>query len=114
MSFSEMRSWLVAYDVANPRRLGKVHRYLKRFAIPVQYSVFVTRCNEHRLRRIFEGIAARIDSNQDDIRAYHLPDRCEIAVLGLQYLPEGVVLPAEGLATLLHELTVDDYPGTVG
>ena len=41
MSYTERRNWLVAYDIASPRRLARVHRYLKRHAIPVQYSVFV-------------------------------------------------------------------------
>jgi CRISPR-associated protein Cas2 len=113
MSFSEQRSWLVAYDVANPRRLGRVHRYLKRHAIPVQYSVFVMRGNEWMLRQVLEGIEERIDPGEDDVRAYHLPNRCEVAMLGSQHLPEGIVLPVDGLNRLLHELTDPDHPATV-
>lgn len=113
MSFSEQRSWLVAYDVADPCRLRRVQRYLKRCAIPVQYSVFVAHCDERRLDVILQEIAARIDPTQDDVRAYHLPHACEVVVLGSQYLPDGIMLPAEGVARLLHELTGDSDPDTL-
>jgi len=120
MSFTERRNWLVAYDIADPRRLGRVHRYLKQHAIPVQYSVFVFQGNQYALDRVLSGIAARIDSEADDVRAYHLPGRCEVTMLGRQQLPEGVMVGAHGLDRLLRELTsntdrpivrsVDDEP----
>jgi CRISPR-associated protein Cas2 len=110
MSISEKRSWLVAYDVADPRRLGRVHRYLKRCAIPVQYSVFVTRCDGRQLQRILGCIEEHIDRKEDDVRAYHLPDRCEVAVLGAQHLPDGILLPVKGLGRLLDALTDTDTP----
>lgn len=113
MSHSEQRSWLVAYDVADPRRLGSVHRYLKRHAIPVQYSVFVARCDERKLAMILGGIEERILSKEDDIRAYHIPDRCEVFMLGGQHLPQGIMLPVAGISKLLHELTGDRRPSNV-
>jgi len=108
MSYSEQRNWLVAYDIANPRRLARVHRYLKRHAIPAQYSVFVLRGNQIKLDRVLDGIAERIADDEDDVRAYYLPDRCEIAMLGLQYLPEGVVLGARALERLLRQVPSDE------
>lgn len=105
MSLSEQRIWLVAYDIRDPRRLGRVHRFLKRHALPVQYSIFVIRCTQRQLDAILEGIAARIDASCDDVRAYYLPDRCRVWSVGVQHLPEGIFLPAEGLGRLLHGLT---------
>lgn len=112
MSHTEQRNWLIAYDIADPRRLGRVHRYLKRHAIPVQYSVFVFHGNQIALERVLAGIAERIAPALDDVRAYHLPIRCEVAMLGSQQLPEGVVLGAHGLDRLLRELTAND-DGTI-
>ena len=108
MSHSEQRNWLIAYDIADPRRLGRVHRYLKRHAIPVQYSVFVLHGNQIMLEGVLSGIAERIAPDADDVRAYHLPDRCEVTMLGTQSLPEGVMLGAPGLDRLLRELTAAD------
>jgi len=108
MSHSEKRNWLVAYDIADPRRLVRVHRYLKAHAIPVQYSIFVLQGNQMTLNRVLGGIAERIAPDEDDVRAYHLPNRCEVAMLGTQQLPDGVVLGAHGLDRLLRELTTND------
>ena len=108
MGHTEQRNWLIAYDIADPRRLGRVHRYLKNHAIPVQYSIFVLQGNQITLDRVLGGIAERIAPDADDVRAYHLPSRCEVAMLGMQHLPEGVVLGAHGLNRLLRELTAND------
>lgn len=108
MSYTEQRNWLIAYDIANPRRLARVHRYLKRYAIPVQYSVFVFQGTQMGLERVLGGIEERIAPKADDVRAYHLPDPCEVAMLGVQYLPDGVMLAAQGLDRLLRELTAND------
>jgi CRISPR-associated protein Cas2 len=95
------------------RRLGKVHRYLKGHAIPVQYSVFVFQGSEIALECVLSGIAARIEPGADDVRAYHLPARCEVTMLGRQQFPEGVVLGAHGLDRLLRELTANDQSHTI-
>lgn len=108
MSHTEQRNWLIAYDIANPRRLGRVHRYLKRRAIPVQYSIFVFHGNEIMLGRVLSGIAEFIAPDADDVRAYYLPNRCEVVMLGRQSLPDGVMIGAPGLDRLLKELTVSD------
>ena len=105
MSYSEPRNWLVGYDIANHRRLGRVHRFLKRHAIPVQYSVFVLRGDQRALDRVYAEIAQIINPKEDDVRAYYLAERCEVTVLGSQHLPPGVLLPVKGLSGLLHELT---------
>ena len=107
MSYTEQRNWLIAYDIADPLRLGRVHRFLKRHAIPAQYSVFVFQGGQVALNRVLAGMEERIAPDVDDVRAYHLPDRCEVAMLGTQHLPEGVVLGAHGLDRLLRELTAD-------
>ncbi|MEW5977184.1 MAG: CRISPR-associated endonuclease Cas2 [Acidobacteriota bacterium] len=108
MSHTESRNWLIAYDISDPRRLVRVHRYLKRHAIPVQYSVFVLHGNQLRLEGVLDGLADIIAPDADDVRAYHLPDRCEVTMLGRQSLPEGVMVGASGLDRLLRELTVSE------
>ena len=108
MSHTEQRNWLIAYDIGNPLRLCRVHRFLKRHAIPVQYSIFVFQGNQVALNSVLAGITERIAPDVDDVRAYYLPDRCEVAMLGTQHLPEGVVLGAHGLDRLLRELTANE------
>jgi hypothetical protein len=80
----------------------------------VQYSLFVLRGNQIGLESVLRGIAELIESEADDVRAYHLPDRCEVAMLGTQSLPDGVMLAAQGLDRLLRELTLGEEGIIVG
>lgn len=103
MSFSEIRAFLIAYDVADPKRLTKVHRFLAGEALAVQYSVFVTMASERQIDRIRAGIEQRIDWRQDDVRIYPLPARCQAHLIGRQILPPGIVLADHQLVRLLRE-----------
>ena len=90
-----LRPWLICYDIADPRRLFKVHRYLKHSAIPVQYSVFLAHLTAARLRDVLAGIRERIDEREDDVRAYPIMAAPPVESVGRQILPEGVMLLGE-------------------
>jgi CRISPR-associated protein Cas2 len=92
MALNETRTWLIAYDIADPRRLGRVHRYLKTEAVPVQYSVFVTRATAARVGVIRATLADLIDPGADDVRIYQVPEHPEVACFGTRALPEGIQL----------------------
>ena len=82
-------AWLIAYDIADPGRLGKVHRLLKQRAIPLQYSVFLAWLSKQQINQLVAEINLRINSREDDVRLYHLPQTTEITTLGKQWLPDG-------------------------
>ncbi len=103
MSWTEPRAYLIAYDIADPRRLYRVHRYLKSVALDLQYSVFAGMLSERQLLGVLRELEARIHPGQDDVRAYPLPERCQAVALGRQHLPEGVFLSEAGLMELLVE-----------
>lgn len=103
MSWTEPRAHLIAYDIADPKRLYRVHRYLKTVAMDLQYSVFVGRLSARALDRILREIEERIEPREDDVRIYPLPERCQAVALGRQHLPEGVLLTDEALVELLAE-----------
>jgi len=87
-----MRDYIICYDIANPRRLGRIHRALKKLATPVQYSVFLFTGSEEQLQRCLAQLQHLMDPHQDDIRAYPLPQRGLRLVLGPSVLPEGILL----------------------
>jgi len=64
--------WLICYDIADPRRLGRVARYLEKQGIRLQYSVFVVKAEKTGIDAISSHLAALIDSKHDDIRFYPL------------------------------------------
>ena len=92
MALNEIRHWMVAYDIADPRRLGRVHRYLKTVAVPVQYSVFVAEESAAGVRRIRDRLAALINPREDDVRIYLVPKRADATVFGRATLPSGLLL----------------------
>jgi CRISPR-associated protein Cas2 len=92
MALNTIKSWLIAYDIADQRRLAHVHRYLKSMAIPVQYSVFVTRASSAQIGLIRSTLAELIDPKNDDVRIYQVPDSPELVVIGTKALPEGIQL----------------------
>jgi CRISPR-associated protein Cas2 len=100
MSVTVPVTFLIAYDIRDPRRLVCVHRFLRGYAIPVQYSVFIGYFSQRKLHEVEHGLHERIDPRQDDVRIYPLPKRCESVTLGPRLLPEGVTLLADKLQVL--------------
>ncbi|AGA33158.1 CRISPR-associated protein Cas2 [Thioalkalivibrio nitratireducens DSM 14787] len=107
MALNAPRAWLICYDIADPRRLIRLHRFLKRFAQPVQYSVFYYEGSSAQLARCLHDIAGRIDHREDDVRAYPIPNPAQVDTLGRGALPDGALLQSHenpGLVTLLQAL----------
>jgi CRISPR/Cas system-associated endoribonuclease Cas2 len=83
--------WLVGYDIASPRRLRRVHRYLKKRAFPVQYSLFLLRGTLADLDRLLHDLAPLIHPRRDDVRAWLIPVSTHIETFG-RGLAEDMVL----------------------
>jgi CRISPR-associated protein Cas2 len=92
MSDTTPRLHIVCYDIADPKRLARVHRCLIKAAIPLQYSVFLAHMDKRDLLDLLAEVEQIIDCREDDLRAYPLPSRLEYVQLGRQPLPEGVSL----------------------
>lgn len=61
---------MIVYDIADPKRLGKVHRIMKKNGLPVQKSVFFYHGNEQSTHILLDKICAAMDPDADDLRAY--------------------------------------------
>ena len=92
MADNAPRLHLVCYDIADPRRLGRVSRCLVRHGLPLQYSVLLVYAHRAGLQAILAELRALIDRREDDVRAYPLPRDADYRHLGRQLLPEGVTL----------------------
>jgi CRISPR-associated protein Cas2 len=100
MALNEPQLCLICYDIADPKRLSRVHRLLKEEGIPMQYSVFTARLSAKKLDRLLDGLLRRIDPRADDVRIYPLPAAPESIRLGVQHFPDGVSLFRRGLDLL--------------
>jgi len=92
MSQNQVASWLVTYDIADPRRLAKVFKKLKKEGVPLQYSVFAVEASAAGMAVLMAQLARLIHTKEDDIRAYRLPVNGWRATLGETILPEGLWL----------------------
>ncbi len=70
-------TYLICYDIREPARLQRVHRYLSKRAIALQYSVFTARLGKKELMWLSRGLASLIDKRQDDVRIYPLARDCQ-------------------------------------
>jgi CRISPR-associated protein Cas2 len=96
----ESRAFLIAYDIAEPKRLVRVHRFLTRHAMALQYSVFAGVLTPFQVAAAVAGLQERIDAREDDVRIYPLPRKCYALTLGAQWTPEGVFLTDRRLMEL--------------
>lgn len=103
MADSQHALYLIAYDIANPRRLSRVHRCLKKQGMPVQYSVFTVVAKRKSLIRLLESLALLLEPSEDDVRCYRLPTAIETHALGKQYFPADVQLFSQGVNRLLND-----------
>ncbi|MDP2369198.1 CRISPR-associated endonuclease Cas2 [Rhodoferax sp.] len=97
MSLHANARWLVTYDIADPRRLARVFKFLKKQGVPVQYSVFQVDASAAKTGNLMVQMAKLIDADADDVRAYRLPENTWKTTLGAGILPEGVLVTAKDL-----------------
>ncbi len=108
MPINKPGNYLICYDIADPRRLQRVHKFITGFAVPVQYSVFLARMTPAALTEILDGLCNIIEPAWDDVRAYRLPDRPRAVTMGRAILPPSVQLvEPEGQWTTAFE-ALDD------
>lgn len=92
MSVHQQAQWLVTYDIADPRRLARVFKRLKKEGVPLQYSVFSVEASNAQMGALVAHLATLIDKRADDVRAYRLPTNGWRATLGAAMLPEDLWL----------------------
>jgi len=63
---------VVAYDIAQPKRLAKVARICQDYGIRVQYSIFESHLTEEDFDGFWLRLLDEIDEEEDRIVAYRL------------------------------------------
>ena len=85
----ERLSWyLVVYDIADPRRLAKVHRLIKKKGIAAQRSVFFVQRTQAGVGELLDEMAALIKASEDDLRAYPIEHPAKVWSFGINPLAE--------------------------
>jgi CRISPR-associated protein Cas2 len=97
---ADRKPWIIAYDIADPARLRRVHKFLAKRAFALQYSVFAADLNARELGAMKRGFLKLIDEEKDDIRFYAAP--LDLRLFGVRRLPEGVYVFGAGAASLAN------------
>lgn len=85
--------YLVCYDIANPRRLGRVYKFMAGKGRHLQYSVFLCSMTWQELQMMKIKLGDLIEDEEDDIRIYPLPSGGKVIAMGRgDRLPEGAEL----------------------
>jgi CRISPR-associated protein Cas2 len=79
-----MDTWLIAYDIANPKRLRKVAKTCEDFGLRRQYSVFLCRITRTDLVRLKSRLYDVVNLDQDQVLFIPLCERCagEVEAIG--------------------------------
>lgn len=85
---------LVAYDIANPKRLHKVAKLCENYGIRVEYSVFECDLDEKLFNSFWGQLHELIDEKEDKIISYRICASCvhDINSAGLICRPGKVLL----------------------
>lgn len=92
------KTYLICYDIADPRRLQRVHRILSKVALSIQYSVFLAPFTSRELDRLWATLATEIHPKQDDLRAYPIAPET-LLLRGPSLFPDGILLAPDPLRT---------------
>lgn len=66
-------SWLLAYDIASPRRWRRVYRRVSDIGYRLQFSLWWLPISEGELTALMQDLGREIDFATDDLRAYPFP-----------------------------------------
>ena len=86
------RPHLIAYDIADRKRLQQVHRLVKEHAIPLQHSVYLAQMTPSQCKNLISKLQQLVHATADDIRIYTLPQKPDWASWGKPIMPEGLLL----------------------
>ncbi len=82
---SSTQRWLLAHDIADPKRLQKVWRLMRKEGLPLQYSLYLLHGDRQRVQRLLDQLTLIIDSKRDDLRIYPLGENTRLWGLGTQF-----------------------------
>jgi CRISPR-associated protein Cas2 len=67
---------MVTYDITDPKRLRRLHKFLKEFGLNTQKSVFECDIDDDALKKIRRYCKENLDLDEDSVRIYKICSRC--------------------------------------
>jgi CRISPR-associated protein Cas2 len=67
---------LITYDITDPKRLRRMHKFLKEYGLNTQKSVFECDIDDIALKSIRKFCRVELDLADDQVRIYKICSRC--------------------------------------
>ena len=67
---------IVAYDIAEPRRLNKVAKVVKDYGVRVQKSIFEVEVDGRRFAEMKARVEEVIEASEDGVKYFPLCEKC--------------------------------------
>lgn len=67
---------IVAYDIADPRRLNRVARIIKDYGVRVQKSIFEVEVDNRRFQEMWMRVCVEIEPAEDGVKFFPLCEKC--------------------------------------
>lgn len=74
---------IVAYDIAHPKRLGRIARIMKDYGYRVQKSIFEVEVNEWQFKQMKNRAERVMVYEEDGVKYFPLCDRCADTLVAL-------------------------------
>ncbi len=71
---------IVAYDIADPKRLNRVAKIIKDYGNRVQKSIFEVTVDNKRFREMKSRIEHEIQPDEDGVKYFPLCEKCAVTV----------------------------------
>lgn len=94
------RRYLVAYDIRDGKRLRRVHKTVKGYGWPMQYSVFICDLDDMELMALRMDLGAIIHHHADSVAVIDLGDPADRGVECFSFMGIGPTLPTSGAVIL--------------
>ena len=95
-----MNQYVIAYDIANKKRLVRLHRYLQQHATPIQQSIFLFYGSELQKMACITGALRLLNPKEDSLCCYRLPSQGRKLRIGAKLFPEGVFFAPVEMQTI--------------
>ena len=93
--------YLVCYDVANSKRLQKVHKKVKGYGEPMQYSVFCCDLTDSEKTVLWSELHSLINHREDQIMFVNLGNTTSQRAESLETLGRALSARTERLAVIV-------------
>lgn len=67
---------IVAYDIADPRRLNKIAKLIKDYGVRVQKSIFEVDVDSRRFSEMKISVEEVIEASEDGVKYFPLCEKC--------------------------------------